>query len=42
MVDGPAIQVPRPENVPALTLTGLPEYITSSDEDEEYESVEQP
>ena len=34
---GPALKRKRPEDVPALTLNGLPEYVTSSDEDEEGE-----
>ena len=35
MVEGPAIYPDRPDNVPALTLNGLPEYVTSSEEGEE-------
>lgn len=34
MVSGPALRRERPENVPALSLTGLPEYVTSSEEEE--------
>lgn len=34
MVDGPAMKRARPDNVPALSLRGLPEYVTSSEEDE--------
>ena len=34
---GPALKRERPEEVPALTLTGLPGYVTSSDEEEEGE-----
>lgn len=35
MVQGPALKRDRPENVPELTLTGLPGYVTTSDEEEE-------
>ena len=37
MVSGPALKRERPENVPPLTLTGLPEYVTSSEEEDESE-----
>ena len=37
MVEGPAIKPPRPDNIPPLTLTGLPEYVTSSEEGDEWE-----
>ena len=45
LVDGPALKGIRPENVPTLTLNGLPEYVTSSEEGEleegdEYEGSE--
>ena len=39
---GPAMRRERPDNVPALTLNGLPEYVTSSEEEEgEWESGNQ-
>ena len=40
MVEGPALKRERPDNVPALTLNGLPGYVTSSEEGDgdEYES----
>ena len=41
MVEGPAIKPPRPDNIPPLTLTGLPEYVTSSEEGDEWEESEQ-
>jgi len=37
MVQGPALKRERPDDVPALTLTGLPGYVTSSDEEDEGE-----
>jgi len=38
MVEGPAMKPPKPENIPGLTLTGLPEYVTSSEEGDEWDS----
>lgn len=38
MVKGPAMKPPKPENIPGLALTGLPEYVTSSEEGDEYDS----
>ena len=39
MVDGPALRRERPDNVPALSLNGLPGYVTSSEEgDDEWDS----
>ena len=42
MVEGPALKGIRPDNVPCLSLRGLPEYVTSSEEGEgdEYEESE--
>ena len=34
-MQGPALKRERPDNVPALTLNGLPGYVTSSDEEDE-------
>lgn len=34
LVDGPAMRRKRPENVPELSFTGLPEYVTTSEEEE--------
>ena len=34
LVTGPALKRERPDNVPQLTLNGLPEYQTTSEEDE--------
>ena len=34
LVQGPALRRKRPDNVPELTLEGLPEYVTSSEEEE--------
>ena len=34
LVDGLALKRQRPDNVPELTLNGLPGYETTSDEDE--------
>ena len=41
LVDGPAIRPKRPNNVPELVLHGLPDYITSSDEDDESGTIDQ-
>ena len=38
MVSGPALRRERPDNVPALTLNGLPGYVTSSDEGDDWDS----
>lgn len=35
MVSGPALRRARPENVPELQFTGLPEYVTTSEEEGE-------
>jgi len=41
-VNGPALRRARPDEVPALSLRGLPEYVTSSDEEDgEYDSTNQ-
>ena len=37
LVNGPAIKPPKPQNVPDLCLNGLPEYETSSEEEDETE-----
>jgi len=34
LVEGPALRRTRPDNVPELTLHGLAEYVTSSEEEE--------
>jgi hypothetical protein len=34
LVEGPIIRPSKPEQVPNLDLHGLPEYLTSSDEDD--------
>ena len=40
LVKGPALVRARPDNVPALTLEGLPEYVTTSeDEDDDVENA---
>ena len=39
MVSGPALRRERPDNVPALTLNGLPGYVTSSDEGDDWDSA---
>ena len=41
LVDCPALKRERPDNVPELQLEGLPEYVTSSEEGDEVDSVEQ-
>ncbi len=44
LVSGPALKRERPDNVPELTLNGLPEYVTTSEEGEgesEYEDQAQ-
>ena len=35
LVDGPAIKPQKPGQIPDLCLNGLPDYVTSSEEDEE-------
>mmetsp|Transcript_13096 Transcript_13096/g.16691 ORF Transcript_13096/g.16691 Transcript_13096/m.16691 type:complete len:112 (+) Transcript_13096:135-470(+) len=45
LVIGPALKRARPDNVPELTLNGLPEYVTTSEEedgdgDADYDSAE--
>ena len=37
LVSGPALKRDRPQNVPELVFTDLPEYITSSEEGDEWE-----
>ena len=41
LVDGPAIKPKKPANVPELILQCLPDYVTSSEEDDESATNEQ-
>ena len=40
MVSGPALRRERPDNVPALSLNGLPGYVTSSEEGDDWDSAD--
>jgi len=42
LCEGPALRRARPDEVPALSLRGLPEYVTSSEEEDgEWDSAQQ-